>query len=310
MRKFIIKTTFFLLPIFVVALSMEILLRKTPNDYLYKKEYLDKHSNEIETLILGSSHSFYGFNPDFFNSKAFNASHTSQSLNYDYGILKKYENNLDNLQTIILPISYHTLYGKLENGSESWRIKNYVIYYGMNVANSIADYSEVLSNQPKVNLKRLYSYYILRKPNLTCTKLGWGTSYKSEKAKDLVETGKTAAKRHTRDNIYSEKYKSIFNANISILNSFVKWSQERDIKIIFLTPPAFVTYRENINIEQLNVTIQTASKIASKNENCIYMNLFRDTSFTANYFYDADHLSEIGAEKLSKLIDKKINEWK
>lgn len=310
MRKFIIKTTFFLLPIIVVALSAEILLRNIPNDYSYKKEYLDKHSNEIETLILGSSHSFYGFNPDFFNSKAFNASHISQSLNYDYGILKKYEDNLDNLQTVILPISYHTLYGKLENGSESWRIKNYVIYYRMNVANSLADYSEVLSNKPKVNLKRLYSYYILRKPNLTCTKLGWGTSYKSENAKDLVKTGSTAAKRHTRENIHSKKYQDIFNDNKLLLASIIDWCQKQNIRVLILTTPTFYTYRENINIEQYNITIEIANKIASQYDNCIYVNLFDDTNFVAKDFYDADHLSEIGAEKLSKLIDKKINEWK
>ena len=32
---------------------MEVLLRLISNDYLFKKEYLVTHSNEIETLILG-----------------------------------------------------------------------------------------------------------------------------------------------------------------------------------------------------------------------------------------------------------------
>ena len=91
MKRFVIKTIYISLPILVVAILMEILLRNTPNDYLFKKQYLDKHSSEIETLILGSSHSFYGFNPEYFSSNTFNASHISQSLNYDFEILKKYQ---------------------------------------------------------------------------------------------------------------------------------------------------------------------------------------------------------------------------
>lgn len=289
MRKFTIKTVFFLLPILVVAVSMEIFLRNIPNDYLYKKKYLDRHSNEIETLIFGSSHSFYGLNPDFFSSRTFNVAHISQSLNYDYEILKKYQDNLSGLKTVILTISYFTLYGKLENGNESWRVKNYVIYYGMNVANSFADYFEVFSNHPKVNLKRLGSYYIEDNQSISCSKLGWGTSYKSEKAKNLVETGKTAAKRHTRDGIHSKKYQDIFNDNKLYLSSIMDWCQKRNIKVLLITPPAFETYRQNINMEQYNITTETANGIASQYDNCAYINLFEDTNFTAKDFYDSDH---------------------
>ncbi|MBE7442336.1 MAG: hypothetical protein HS119_07785 [Flavobacteriales bacterium] len=309
MKKFIIKTILFLLPIFAISLSMEILLRKIPNDYLYKKEYLDKYSNEIETLILGSSHSFYGLNPDFFSSSTFNAAHISQSLNYDYEIFKKYQDNLHNLKTLILPISYFTLYGKLENGSESWRVKNYVIYYGMNVANSFVDYAEVLSNQPKVNRKKFYGYYIKSNHDqyISCSELGWGTPIQS---KDLVETGKAAAERHTKADITSDFNNNIFNNNQQILNTIIKWCKKQNIKVLLLTLPAYTTYRQNINLEQYGITIKTANKIASQYDNCIYVNLFDDTNFVAKDFRDADHLSEIGAEKLSKLIDKKINEWK
>lgn len=308
MRKFIIKTTFFLLPIIVVALSAEILLRNIPNDYSYKKEYLDKHSNEIENLILGNSHAFYGLNPDFFSNNTFNAAHISQSLNYDYEIFKKYQDNFHKLKAVVINISYNRFYSKLENGSESWRVKNYVIYYGMNVTNSTVDYFEVFSNQPKVNLKRLYYYYIKcnHDHNISCSNSGWGTSYKSENAKDLVETGKTAAKRHTRTDITSDVNTNIFNDNKQILNLIIKWCKKQDIKVLLLTPPAYKTYRQNINLEQYDITIKTANEIASQYANCIYLNLFDDANFVAKDFYDADHLSEIGAKKLSKLIDKKI----
>ena len=297
------------LPIFVVAILMEILLRSTPNDYLFKKQYLDKNSSRIETLILGSSHSFYGLNPEYFSSNTFNASHISQSLNYDFEILKKYKDKFKNLKTIILPISYFTLFGKLEAGSESWRVKNYIIYYELNSSKSLVDYSEVLSNRINVNIKRIISYYVFGESTISCTDLGWGTICNSKNARDLAESGKTASKRHTVD-INSDKYQQIFQENIFILESIIQWSNKNNIKIMLFTLPAFETYRQNLNQEQLKITINTTSDICSKYDNCIYDNLLSDTNFVATDFFDADHLSDIGAKKLSILINNRINKWK
>jgi hypothetical protein len=309
MKKFIIKTIFISLPILFSVLFMEILLRNIPNDYEFKKEYLDKNASEIETMILGSSHSFYGFNPVYFTTKTFNASHISQSLNYDFEIIKKYQSGLKQLKTIVLPISYFTLFGKLEAGSESWRVKNYILYYGLETSNSYTDYSEVISNKIYVNLKRIGSYYIKGNSAISCTSLGWGTNYKSKNARDLIETGKTAALRHSKD-INDIKYKNILRDNEQTLNSIIAWCKNRNIRIVLLTPPAFKSYRQNLNKTQLNVTIGIAKKTDLDNNNCVYLNLLNDTSFVAKDFYDADHLSEIGAEKLSKLINEKINNWK
>ena len=67
-----------MLPIFLAVviafIPMEILLENIPNDYSFKKEYLDENSDSIEILVLGSSHSYYGINPIYFHLRAFNAS--------------------------------------------------------------------------------------------------------------------------------------------------------------------------------------------------------------------------------------------
>lgn len=289
---------------------MEILLRNIPNDYLYKKHYLDKHSSEIETLILGSSHTYYGVNPDFFSTKTFNASHISQSLEFDFAILKKYEQNFNNLKTIILPVSYFTYFSNLENGSESWRVKNYIIYYEIDTDNSFKESNEVLSNQFNKNINRLVSYYLYGNSTLTCSKLGWGTKYNSKFARNLFETGEIAAKRHTKIDQSPDNYQAIVNENLLILNSIVKWSNERNIKVLLLTTPAFNSYRQNLNIDQLNFTVSVSNEIASKYDNCFYLNMIGDPNFIERDFYDADHMSEIGAEKLSILLNDRISGYK
>jgi hypothetical protein len=63
-----------------------------------------------------------------------------------------------------------------------------------------------------------------------------------------------------------------------------------------------------MNKAQIDFTVRTAAQEASKNDNCIYLNEFADTSFKAGDFFDADHLNEIGARKLSLLINETILE--
>lgn len=307
MKRFILKTLLLILPILLFATVMEVLLRYIPNDYRFKRKYLDSHSGEIETLILGSSHSFYGIDPAYFHNNTFNASYNSQSLNYDYEILKKYEDRLENLTTIVLPVSYFTLFGRLEDGPDKWLIKNYILYYKINTSRKFCDHTEILSNKFKVNLRRLVSYYIKGIPNSISSGLGWGTAYKSENARDLTETGKESALRHTRKDIESIKYTEIFNENVLELNNIVKWCKSRHVEVILFTPPAYVTYRRLLNTKQLNITLNILNELDVRNDNCLYMNLLSDPAFIAGDFYDSDHLSEIGAKKLSYIFNDRIN---
>ncbi len=303
MRKFILNATQLFLPIIFIAIFLEVLLRQIPNDYTYKKKYLDAHSNDIECLILGSSDIYYGVNPIFFSEKTFNAGYISQSLNFDFEIFEKYKGNFKNLNTVIIDVSYLSFVFDLRESPESWRASNYVMYYGIN-SNNFSDHTEIFSNKFKMNLMKLSSFYIKGNSRIGSSNFGWGTNYKSENAKDLIRTGKKEASIHNK--LSSKDSRSFFNQSTMKLNSVIEWCQDRNIKVILITPPTFESYRKNLNANQLNVMMNTASKIASKYDNCVHLNLFEDTSFMAKDFYDANHLSEIGAKKLSILINQEI----
>ena len=309
MRRFRNKITLLVIPILLVFISMELGLRNIPNDYTLKKEYLDANSNQIETLILGSSHAFFGIDPKYFSSKTFNASYASQSLDYDYLIFNKYRNDFKRLKAIVIPISYFTLFSKLEFvPEEAWRAKNYSIYYDLNIFENLFKYAELSKIKFNVNIRKLISYYINRKTPIISNELGWGTTYRSEDALNLLETGKLAALRHSGYGSLKVK-QNVYIENLAILKSIIKWCEDRNIELVLITLPAYETYRENLNIEQLNITTETANALDSKSANCRYFNLLADSSFIANDFYDADHLSEIGAEKLSKAISSIIDEF-
>ncbi|MDR2410254.1 MAG: DUF1574 family protein [Bacteroidales bacterium] len=211
------------------------------------------------------------------------------------------------MKTVVIPVSYFTLWGRLSSGQESWRVKNYVIYYKISKNdNKIKYYFELSSNKFTTNIRQILSY--LQGSNMTCSKQGWGINYNSKNAKDLEETGKTASARHTRKDIHSLQRTRIFNDNISILDSIINLCRRHKVNVLLFTPPAYKTYNQRLDKEQLTIMLDTSKKMANKYQNCTYINLMTDSSFVSTDYYDADHLSEIGAKKLSLLIDKYIQE--
>jgi hypothetical protein len=298
MKTYIKNLLFFILPVLFLALVCEVLLRLIPNDYELKRDYLDKNSDKIEVLILGSSHSFFGLNPVYFSNNCFNASYVSQTFDYDLEIFKKYDNKLSRLTTVILPISYFSFLEKLNEGPESWRTKNYTLYYKFHSSKSFKDYSEILSSRLGIILKRISSYYIKGENPMSSSSLGWGNVYNSKDARDLVESGKYAARMHTYPDFH------LYPENLSALESIIRLCKKRNARLILFLPPAYETYRVNLSRAQLNLTIQKSADIAKSYDNCIYLNLLADTTFKATDFYDADHLNEIGAKKLSLLINE------
>ena len=300
MSKFIKKVLIFSTPIIIFIILMEVLLREIPNDYSYKKNYLDTHSSEIETLFLGSSHSLYAVNPEYLNSNSFNAAHVAQSLDYDVEILKKYANQMDKLKYIIVPIDYFSLYNRLETGVEYWRIKNYTIYYGFDKSSGFVENLELLNGKWSENSFRVYKYLWKKKSEISCNQRGWGTNYNSKNKQDLFVTAKAAAKRHAKKSI------SFFDENVKIVDEIISIAKSKNVKVIFYTCPAYKTYVSQLNQEQLQKTILTIKGIQNLNTNVFYYNFLNDAKFTAKDFYDADHLNEIGAEKFSKKMDSII----
>lgn len=300
MKAFVKYVTFFIAPILIFIIVGELLLRNIPNDYSYKSKYLDKNAQKIETVFLGSSHFYFGINPEFISSKSFNAAHTSQSLDFDLKILEKYNDDWDSLKYIVVPVDYFSLYSRLDTGIEAWRVKNYTIYYGIKSDYKIENNTEIFSNKLRVNFDRVRQFYFDDKNDITCSNLGWGFNYNSKNNNDLQLSGKTAAKRHTAKN------KDQFNENVAVLKQIVEFAKNKNCNVIFVTSPAYKSYVSNLNINQLNGTVNELISLSQLNKNVVYVNLLNDSSFVKEDFFDADHLNEIGAKKFTLKLESII----
>lgn len=303
MTPFLKKISLFALPILLLIFSFEGFLRHIPNDYTLKKTFLDQHSTTIQTLFLGSSHAYFGINPMYCSTNSFNASYVSQTLDCDVNILEKYDGKWNKLQYIVIPISYFSLFSKLETDVEAWRVKNYMIYYGFHSSHKIKDYSEFLSSNFKINISKLYDYYYVHQNTISCSALGFGLDYTAKTQKDLQKSGIDAAKRHTANDF------TYFEENRNYLIELIQFAKKRHIKVFLFTPPAYFTYTNNLNQTQLNQTIATAEALKKMNDHVSYINFLNDSTFIKSDFYDADHLNDIGAKKLTEAINTHIDSF-
>jgi hypothetical protein len=300
MKQFIKRICAWTLPVLLMVILAEWLLRRIPNDYKLKVHSYEFHATEIETLILGNSHAYYDLDPAFFRSKTFNGAQVAQTLDLDEKIFFKYENMLTKLKCLIIPISDMSFFYKLKNSKDNWRLKNYAIYYKINVSNNIADYSEILSLPFSINRHRLISYYIDHETAVTSSELGWGSNYSSKVKHDLNETVSKTVRVHKIDDSRDlpEEKRS--------LEKIISSCYTRKIKVILFIPPGYSGYTSKIDSEQLKITLNTCKHLAAIYSNVYFFDMLNDSLYKADDYYDADHLNEIGAKKLSLKMDSII----
>jgi len=302
MKKFFHIFLIFCLPVLVVSGTLELVLRNIPNGYKLKSDYLKTNQKSIKTLLVGSSHILYGINPSLLSEKALNYGNVSQTIDIDYQIINQYINNLEVLETVVIRLSYTTLFEQLVNGDERWRIKDYEIYTDINLDQSFKYHFEILSVKLKNNLKRINDFYIINQNTEFVTIEGWGTNSIRQSSQDIDAVGKLTAEKHTinDDAIYVENYR--------ILEAIVDLCQENEVKVILVTMPAYKSYVQHLNQNQLEMTISAGTFMANKYSNCSYFNFLAHKRFKRSDFLDADHLNSQGAENFSKLIDRLINQ--
>lgn len=301
MKGFLKYIVLFSSPLLALLVAMEILLQSIPNNYQLKSDFIESHSEEIETLILGNSHTYYGLNPEWMDGHAFNMSNVSQSLDIDLAILHHYLPKMKQLNTVVMRLSYDSMFEILSETDEHWRYKDYNLNTEIPLEYAPKHHSEVLSISFKENLKRLYKYYVKREPSVTCNALGWGTDAHSSQTKDLYKTGPIVAKRHTAHST------QLLTANLQTLNDIATLCKTYNVNLYLITPPAYESYVSNLDNQQLEATINAGMQVAKNNDNVYYYNFLENWRFDTEHFFDADHLNERGAKIFSKMINDIIH---
>ena len=305
MKKFLKYTLLFLLPIIIVAIPVEYFIRQVPNPYKYKYEWMQKNAEDVEILVFGSSHTFYGIRPEFFEGKGFNLANASQGLQQDLFLLKYWADRYKNLKTVIVPISYSSWFGQgLEKGSESYRCRYYKIYMDCDLYPDFSLYSFELSDVRTAVGKLLKVFS--SKAYSGCDEYGWSKAYKlSAKKMDEWNSGteaEAAVKRHTA------KSWDYIPQNEALLKEMVDFCNDRHVQLVLITTPCWHSYYDRLDKEQLARMYDLTSKFQQE-YHLPYFDYLKDQRFGANDFYDSNHLSDVGAIKFTKILDDDIKKW-
>ena len=300
MKRFVVRVLLFVFPLFVMLCASEYMLRQVSNPYKYKYDWMQENADSVETLVIGSSHAFYGIRPEFLDGNTFNLANVSQNWTQDLFLLKYWSDRYKKLKTVICPVSYFSFFDcAMEDAGERFRCRYYRIYMDCDLYNSLRDRLEV---SDIVTAREKMSKY-LRKEAADFDRFAWGMAYKlSEKDmedwNDTAEVEATVA-RHTAENDDYVDY------NYSSLKGIADFCHSRNIRLVLVTTPCWRSYCERLKKEQLEKMYGLIRDLQEE-YGLQYLNCLEDSDFLADDYYDFDHLSDVGAEKFTKMLNEAL----
>jgi hypothetical protein len=309
MNKLKYRLSLLVLALLVSIIMIEFLYRQIPNNYSYKSAYIEKHGPGIEILALGGSHLFRGINPGVFDRTCFNFSNVSQSIDYDYRVLKKYIKKTPNLKYVLIPMNYITLTSRLEDGIEHWRKYKYLHYMGINNLTHkdllVPDTYFTIHQQTGTSIvSDLHRYWWHKKDHITCNEDGWDNmpaegweKWSPALVEKLMTDGRIAAERH-EDHSYD------LNKNMGYMDQIIQLCQENDVQLILITPPATSYYTNHLDQKKWDIIFHKCDSLEHQYPHVHYHNYLYDTTFTDSLFMDGDHVNKQGSELLSAKLNR------
>lgn len=295
MKRFYIAVLLFMLPIFVFIGGVEYAIRQIPNEYKYKNDWMDQHAEEVETLILGNSHTEVGLNPVFMGANTFNLSIAGQDYLYSHFLFFRWSNRLNKLKLVILPVSYFSFYEDIKgDDSKIMQELNYRIYMD----------SPYRKYNIAYNLESLYCKSLLEKfvkyhngEIVNWDTNGWVPWLKAKKSLlwNANHVNKTIARLY-----FAHSYNHV-SENYQLIANIADYCNHHGIKFVLVSTPQTKEYNNCLNENQI-VNTQNTIKELQRQYDVEYYDFREDYRYKDDDFFDQSHLSEIGAEKFTKFL--------
>ena len=299
MRRFLYRTLCFLSPLLLMAVVGEFYVRSIPNSYRLKDEWMNRHADSVEVLILGNSHAYYGIRPQELQGVAFNLSNVSQTAFYDYALLQHYLPQ-DRLRQVILVADNSSLFDVPLEQSEPYRCAYYTIYMGAGPHHRWSRYGlEIM--QFDGFCEKLKAYH--NGNYAMCDAWGWGTDYKASLSTfDATDTAavQRLLQRHTCKDWQWAKY------NARMVEETARYCQQQHIPLAVVQTPVCDAYNDGIPERQRKAIRQLMHKLRNT-YGATLLDYSSDPRFSGRDFYDTDHLSDAGALKFTKILQKDLS---
>ena len=248
-------------------------------------------------------------------SHQINLSLASQDIYYSLEGAKYVLNKNNNIRNIVICCGYYYFYSDLSrtnNEKELMRVpKVYYKLYGRRGVHNCLYFSEYISSFFESNIFDIslmkeeqirnifnnYGYFDIKDRRKIATK-EWDSKNKnwieiSELEKNLA--GKRRAEQHNKN---KKRIGSLYE-NVERFEKFADLCEEMDIKLWMVVTPVTKEYKNNLDKEYKKSFYDILNRIKAP----IQLIDFQDIDIFVNEdFNDTDHLSEIGAKKMTKMI--------
>lgn len=283
----------------VVALlffgALEWVAESIPNSYIYKRDYMEQHGAQIQTLILGSSNAYDGLNPTVLPN-AFNLSNSSQTLEDDYRLLAKYIDSMDSLQTVIVGLDYHALGATTEDNRRTY----YTIYMDLYPRWPISKYSFEVCNL-ELLVKKIIKYAVSRDVT-RCDSLGQRVGHTLEAAQSGAEWwNKDVLSLVENDKLEIGHWRWEIEENIRYLHAIVDLCNTHGVQPVIVLMPVMEEYKRLLPREQVALMEDVLQSLDSAAE-CIDAS---EWVIPDDGWYNATHLTKEASEIFTiKLVDE------
>ena len=292
MKKFLRNIALYALPVLIVAVVMEFVGEAIPNSYTYKREYVEQHSTEIQTLILGSSNAYDGLNPSVLPN-AFNLANSSQTLEDDYRLLTRYIDSMDSLQTVIVGLGYHSLGATTEDNRRTY----YTIYMDLYPRWPLSKYSFEVCN-PEMLVKKIIKYAVSRDVT-RCDSLGQRVGH----TKEAVETGaewwnKGVDALVNNDRLEIGNCRLEIENNIHYLHAIVDLCNAHNVQPVIVLMPVMGEYKRQLPKEQVALMEDVLQSLDSS-AICVDAS---EWEIPQDGWYNATHLTKEASEEFTRQL--------
>lgn len=295
-------------------------------DYNYLLKSLEKAVHkDIDTIVVGNSYPLTGIDVNLLDSKCVSLALSSQDLYYSYKLAQLAINNNENIKRCIIGAGYYLVNHDLSRSkSEDARSRVKNVYYPilMDKHNS-----EQVDNIEILNLRSILSdstidyifdltfldayfkdlifrdnngYFNLNFDRKINNMLG-KVKLSDLKEEEKYQLGRCRADQHNK----LSKYTNTTDEYNHVFNEFMKFLNNKNIEPILVVFPSTKYYNKflNKNYEESFYTI--VSEISEKFEIKI-IDFSKNDIFEESDFIDFDHMSEVGAIKITKKLKKSI----
>ena len=304
MKGFLRMIALFALPLLLALVVGEAVVRHYPNSYRAKDTLLRSRIAQVETVVLGNSHTYYSVNPSLMGTKAFSLANVSQTLEYDWKLLEHYfGDDSSHLKNVVVQLDFGNMFDyPLEQSPWDWqRVIYYRLYMDLDQPRPWWDWSNRYELACLASFKNKLTpalrYLVTGRYTIDCDSLGFGiTTTRAYNAKAMESALDKAMKRfETID--YSQ---AGYNANY--LYTIAEFCHSRGIRLVIIATPLWRVFAQHIGHDGDSAIRQAAQRCVSQ-YGAEYHDYSTDSRIVDEDFVDGEHMSPLGATHFAKILN-------